>query len=326
LQDYHHRTINYLRLSVTDRCNLRCIYCMPEKGIRFVPHCDILTYEEMLHLVRLCVRQGIRKVRVTGGEPLVRKGIVGFLHRLGEIAGLEEITLTTNGVLLKDVAWDLRRSRLCRVNVSMDTLQPDRFARITRRDAFARVWEGITAAEAAGLTPVKINVVAMQGVNDDEVQDFVRLTQRRPYHVRFIELMPGVQGTAWERRAFLSSDAILERIRPLGPLRRLNSRPLDGPSRRYALKGAQGEIGLIAALSHHFCATCNRLRLTADGHLRSCLFSEQETDLKTPLRQGATDDVLTDLIQNTILNKPRDHGLSPHRRRKCVRGMNGIGG
>jgi GTP 3',8-cyclase len=326
LQDHYHRTINYLRLSVTDRCNLRCIYCMPEKGIRFVPHREILTYEEMLHLVRLCVRQGIRKVRVTGGEPLVRKGIVGFLHRLGEIAGLEEITLTTNGVLLKDVAWDLRHSRLCRVNVSMDTLRPDRFARITRRDAFARVWEGIAAAEAAGLTPIKINVVAMQGVNDDEVQDFVRLTRRKPYHVRFIELMPGAIGHSWEHRTFLSSDAILERIRPLGPLRRLNSRPLDGPSQRYALKSAQGEIGLIAALSHHFCATCNRLRLTADGHLRGCLFSEQETDLKTPLRQGAADDALTALIQDTILNKPRDHGLSPHRRRKCVRGMNGIGG
>lgn len=326
MQDHQRRTINYLRLSVTDRCNLRCIYCMPESGVRFVPHSEILTYEEMLRLVRLCVRQGIRKVRVTGGEPLLRKGIVGFLQRLGDMPGLEEITLTTNGVLLKDVARDLRQSGICRVNVSMDTLQPARFARITRRDAFARVWEGIETAVAVGLLPVKINVVAMRGVNDDEVLDFARLTRRHPYHVRFIELMPGGKSDAWENRAFLSSDAILDRIRTLGPLRRLNSGPLDGPSQRYALDGAQGEIGLIAALSHHFCATCNRLRLTADGHLLGCLFSDRETDIKTPLRRGGTDDDLTALIQKTIQNKPRDHGLTPHQRRKCVRGMNGIGG
>jgi len=326
LLDNNHRAINYLRLSVTDRCNLRCIYCMPEEGIPFMPHGEILSYEEMLHTVRLCVQLGIRKVRLTGGEPLVRKGILPFIESLCNTEGLEEISLTTNGVLLKDMARALRRCGICRINVSMDTLRRDRFHNITKRDDFERVWEGIEEAEFVGFDPIKINVVAIKGTNDDEILDFARLTFRKPYHVRFIELMPVGEKNAWTSERFLSIRKILDTIRPLGSLRRVNPAPLDGPAQRYALEGARGEIGLIGALSHHFCEKCNRLRLTADGRMRGCLFSDQETDLKTPLRQGRGDQHLLEIIGNTILNKPHDHGLSEFQPRKCVRAMNRIGG
>lgn len=291
-----------------------------------MPHSEILTYEQMIRLVKLCVGQGIRKVRVTGGEPLVRKGVVSFLKNLCDIQGLEEVTLTTNGVLLRELAQDLGQCGISRINVSMDTLKPERFKRITRRDLFTQVWEGIEAAVSAGLHPIKINVVAMKGVNDDEVLDFARLTQNKPYHIRFIELMPGAETNSWESQAFLSSKEILDQISTLGPIQRVSSSALDGPSQRYILEGAQGEIGVIGAMSHHFCGTCNRLRLTADGHLRGCLFSDRETDLKTALRQGQDDHQLTELIQKTILEKPKDHGMGPTNRRKCTRTMNGIGG
>ena len=326
MEDNNHRIINYLRLSVTDRCNLRCIYCMPEEGVKFVPHAEVLTYEEMLFLVRLCVQQGIRKVRLTGGEPLVRRGIISFIERLSGIDGLEEITLTTNGVLLKHFARALRGCGICRINVSLDTLSKERFCHITRRDYFDRVWEGIEEAEAAGFAPIKINVVAMRGMNDHEVLDFARLTYTKPYHVRFIELMPVGEKNGWTSRRFMPTRDILNQISCLGPIRPVNSGPLDGPAQRYALKGAKGEIGFISALSHHFCEKCNRLRLTADGYLRGCLFSDQETDMKRPLREGQGDKRLLDLIQDTILNKPENHGLNIYSPRKCVRSMNSIGG
>lgn len=325
--DHNHRTINYLRLSITDRCNLRCIYCMPEEGIQFKPHSEILTYEEMLRIVKLCVRSGIRKVRLTGGEPLVRKGILSFIEKLCEIEHLKEVALTTNGVLLKEYARDLRKCGLRCINVSMDTLKPERYRQITRVGSFTQVWEGIEEAEAAGLSPIKINVVAMRGVNDDEVLEFARLTYRKPYHVRFIELMPIGEANARVKENFVSGDDILRQIRALGTVRCVPSGRLDGPASMYALEGAQGRIGVIAALSHHFCQTCNRLRLTADGYLRGCLFSDRETDLKTPMRQGKEDDHLVDLIEDTILKKPKDHGLALHKQhRKCARPMNDIGG
>ena len=196
MQDKNHRTISYLRLSVTDRCNLRCIYCMPEEGVQFMPHSEILTYEEMLRLVSLSIQRGIRKVRVTGGEPLVRKGFTGFLERLCKIQGLDDVALTTNGVLLKRYAADIRRCGICRINVSLDSLRPERFFRITGRDSFKQVWEGIEEAERVGFDPIKINVVAIKGVNDDEILDFADLAMKKPYHIRFIELMP-VGGNGW---------------------------------------------------------------------------------------------------------------------------------
>lgn len=299
---------------------------MPDEGIQFLPHDKILTYEEMLRVVTLCALHGIRKVRLTGGEPLVRKDIISFIERLSHIEGLEEITLTTNGVLLKEFAHPLRECGICRVNVSMDTLKPERFRQITRRDYFDRVWEGIEEAEEAAFQPIKINVVAMRGVNDDEVLDFARLTLRKPYHVRFIEMMPVGANNTWTFKKFLSIKEILETIKPLGPIRAIDSLPLDGPAQRYRLEGAKGEIGVIGALSNRFCQNCNRLRLTADGHLRGCLFSEEETDIKTPMRQGKDDHHLITLIENTILNKPENHGLRIHNPRKCVRSMSSIGG
>ena len=324
--DNNHRVINYLRLSVTDRCNLRCIYCMPEKGIRFMPHSEILTYEEILHIVRLSIQKGIRKVRLTGGEPLVRKGFISFLERLSKIEGLEEITLTTNGVLLKSLAADIKNCGISRINVSLDSLRPERFFRITGRDFFERVWEGLEEAEYLGFNPIKINVVAIKGVNDDEILDFAGLTLEKPYHVRFIEIMPIGDKNIWTAEKFISAKEIHSRIQTLGVLQPIGHNPLDGPAERYALEGAKGEVGFIGALSNHFCDNCNRLRLTADGHLKGCLFSDQETDIKTPLRDGKGDSHLLNLIRDTILNKPKDHGLLASNPRKCVRAMNSIGG
>lgn len=326
LQDKYQRTISYLRLSVTDRCNLRCIYCMPETGVRFISHGDILTYEEILHLVGLTVQRGIRKVRVTGGEPLVRKGFTGFLERLCRIKGLEEVSLTTNGVLLKECAADIKRCSICRINVSLDSLRPERFERITGKDCLQQVWEGIEEAMHMGFDPIKINVVAMKGVNDDEILDFAQLALKHPYHVRFIELMPIGDGNGWRPEQFMSWDEIYDRVRFIGTLTPVSSGPNDGPAQRYKLDGARGEIGLIGALSHHFCAACNRLRLTAEGTLRGCLFSDQETDLKTPLREGSGDDAILQLIEQTIEDKPKDHGLLAQGPRKCVRQMHSIGG
>ncbi len=291
-----------------------------------MPHSEILTYEEILHIVRLSSQKGIRKVRLTGGEPLVRKGFISFLERLSKIEGLEEITLTTNGVLLKNLAADIKNCGISRINVSLDSLRPERFFRITGRDFFERVWEGLEEAEYVGFNPIKINVVAIKGVNDDEILDFAGLTLEKPYHVRFIEIMPIGDKNIWTAEKFISAKEIYNRIQTLGVLQPIGHNTLDGPAERYALEGAKGEVGFIGALSNHFCDNCNRLRLTADGHLKGCLFSDQETDIKTPLRDGKGDSHLLNLIRDTILNKPKDHGLLPYNPRKCVRPMNSIGG
>ncbi len=324
--DRNNRTINYLRISLTDRCNLRCVYCMPEQGVQILPHSEILTYEEILRLTRLAVRSGIRKVRLTGGEPLVRKGLVDFVACLGEVKELEQITLTTNGVRLAELGGRLREHGVNRVNVSLDSLKPERFARITRRDVFHRVWEGLQAAERLGFDPIKINVVAMRGVNDDEILDFARLSLEKPYHVRFIEFMPVGKENGWTNERFISIDEIRDRIGRLGSLRRLQWSEMDGPAERFALEGAQGEIGFIGALSHHFCSRCNRLRLTSAGTLRGCLFSDDEIDVKTPLRSGEPDEVLEGLIQRAIETKPAGHGSMLQSPRKCSRPMSSIGG
>jgi len=320
------RTINYLRLSVTDRCNLRCMYCMPEEGIEFVPHDDILSYEEMLHLVEISVQAGIRKVRLTGGEPLARKGFISFLKKLSGIRGLEEITLTTNGVLLKEFAADIKNCGVRRINISLDTLKAERFRQITGRDHFDRVWAGIQEAERLGFSPIKINVVAMRGVNDDEILDFVRLTLEKPFHIRFIEYMPVGKNNNWSPERFISTSEILSRVQELGALSPVMQNALDGPADRYRIGGAVGEVGLIGALSNHFCHKCNRLRLTAEGHLRGCLFSDQEIDVKTPLREGKPDADLLALVRVAIESKPNDHGLISNKPRKCVRHMSSIGG
>lgn len=326
LVDHSKRIINYLRLSITDRCNLRCTYCMPEEGIDFVPHDEILTYEEMLHLVKLSVNQGIRKVRLTGGEPLVRKGFIPFLKRLCKIKELHEISLTTNGVLLKEYAAEIKECGVCRINVSLDSLKAERFFCITGRDYFDRVWEGIQEVERLGFNPIKINVVVIKGINDDEILDFGRLTLEKPYHIRFIEFMPVGKQNSWSDEKFVSVDKIYKQIQSIGDLKPIRPDPFGGPAQRFVLDGGKGEIGFIGALSNHFCEKCNRLRLTAEGHLRSCLFSDREIDIKTPLRNGKEDAYLLKLIKLAIENKPEDHEHINQGPRKCVRQMSSIGG
>jgi cyclic pyranopterin phosphate synthase len=326
LNDNNNRVINYLRLSITDRCNLRCIYCMPEDGIDFMSHDNILRYEEILRIVELSIQKGIRKVRLTGGEPLVRKGFTGFIKRLNRLEGLQEITLTTNGVLLKELAADIMAGGIRRINISLDSLKRERFFRITGRDLFNQVWDGIQEAERLGFDPIKINVVAMRGINDDEIEDFARLTLEKPYHVRFIENMPVGRDNGWRADRFISVLEIYNLIRKIGPLTPVLKRgSLDGPAQRFVLDGALGEIGLIGALSNHFCDICNRLRLTADGYLRNCLFSDHEIDIKAALREGKGDDVLN-LLEKAIKEKPKSHNLNLLGTRNCMRGMSSIGG
>ncbi len=299
---------------------------MPDEGVDFVPHNQILSYEEMLHLVALSVKVGIRKVRLTGGEPLVRKGFIPFLEKLSAIEDLNEISLTTNGVLLKQFALDIQRCGICRINVSLDSLNPQKFVRITGRDYFHRVLEGIEEADRLGFAPIKINVVAMRGINDDEILDFGRLTLTKPYHIRFIEFMPIGKNNGWTSDRFISGDEILNTLRRIAELKALEHNSLDGPAQRYKLQGAKGEIGVISPISNHFCDQCNRLRLTAEGHLRGCLFSDEEIDIKTPLRQGRGDDDLLELVKLAIDTKPKDHGLVQGDPKKCVRHMSSIGG
>ncbi len=328
--DKYNREINYLRVSITDRCNLRCIYCMPKEGVSFLGHQDILSYEEVLRVVNAAVQTGIVKVRVTGGEPLVRRGVIDFLASLNKISALKDISLTTNGILLEDYADDLVKAGIKRINVSLDSLVAEKYRTITRGGELARVYRGIEKSHEAGLSPIKINIVAIKGFNDDEVVDFAKLTIDKPYQVRFIEFMP--IGTAALENGFryLSHDTIFEKINDFSPLEAVtrDRGNTDGPARLYKIKGGKGEIGFISAMSHAFCGTCNRLRLTADGHLRACLLSDEEVDLKTPLRAGCDDAGLQELIRTAILNKPKSAPLNycGSQRKKCIKNMSSIGG
>jgi len=325
--DSNNRKINYLRLSITDRCNLRCMYCMPEEGMDFLTHENVLRYEEILRIVGLSVQRGIRKVRLTGGDPLVRKGFTDFLKKMSQIEGLEEITLTTNGVLLKKYAAEIKDCGVHRINISLDSLKPEKFKKITGKDLFGQVWDGIQEVEKLGFAPIKINVVAIRGINDDEIEDFGRLTLEKPYHIRFIEHMPIGDNNNWNAEKFLPILEIYNRLSNVGPLvpvKRRNN--LDGPAQRYKIENARGEIGLIGALSNHFCTVCNRLRLTADGHIRSCLFSENEIDVMPELRGGKSDEAILALIEKAINEKPERHNLKKQGQRSCVRQMSSIGG
>ncbi|MGI6657338.1 MAG: GTP 3',8-cyclase MoaA [Desulfobulbus sp.] len=314
LTDLFARTISYLRLSLTDRCNLRCMYCVSDKepgGPPRLPHHKLLTYEELLRVVRVAVGLGIRKVRLTGGEPLVRRGVMGFIRRLGRIDGLSDVRITTNGVLLAEHARELFESGVTKVNISLDSLRPERVAAITGVDCFARVWQGIETALAVGFAPVKINVVAMRHVNDDEILDFARLTLRMPIQVRFIEFMPIGASSRWSTETYIDSDAIMARLaaeRPLVPQQRSGEN--DGPARVYRWgEGAIGSVGVISPLSHHFCDQCNRLRLTAAGALRSCLLHDDEIDLRFVLRAGPDDEPVRQALLAAIRNKPQGHQL-----------------
>jgi len=320
LIDSCHRPINYLRISVTDRCNLRCVYCMPPEGIQLLPMTELLTYEEIVTVAAVAADTGINKIRLTGGEPLVRLGFLDLVTKLAQVKEIDDISLTTNGVLLKNYALDLKQAGLNRVNISLDSLDRAKFERITRRDNLDKVLQGIEAAKRAGLNPVKINVVAMRGVNDDEILDFARLTVAEGWHVRFIELMPFVtdacsggcrgENKDYAQSQFISVREIKERLNILGKLERAKSIAGNGPARYFRLPGAVGTIGFISPVSQHFCANCNRLRLTADGKLRPCLLSDDEIDLRGLLRDSAPQEALRQVIIEAVRMKPRQHHLS----------------
>lgn len=325
LTDGCKRRIDYLRLSITDKCNLRCTYCMPSEGVPKLHHDDLLRYEEVLRLARVVVAMGITKIRITGGEPLVRKDLIYLCRSIAQIPGLDSLSLTTNGVLLAEYAEALAGSGIQRVNISLDTLRRERFLAITCRDALDDVWRGIKAADRAGLRPVKLNVVVMHGINDDEIEDLARLTLTHPYHVRFIEFMP-FKSEDFDHR-YLSSEEILARLRAIGALEETSSRNSNGPARYFRFQGGVGKIGLISPISHHFCPACNRLRLTSDGKLRTCLFAGVETDLRTMMREGASDEALVRRILDAVLIKPKQHELDSEVFRKCIgRPMVSIGG
>ncbi|MDI6711940.1 MAG: GTP 3',8-cyclase MoaA [Anaerosomatales bacterium] len=334
------RRIDYLRISVTDRCNLRCVYCMPKDGVAWKPHEELLTYEEIERFAAIAAEQGISKIRLTGGEPLVRRGLVGHVRRLLAVTGIEAIALTTNGTLLARYAHELADAGLKRVNISLDTLNPDVFARITRGGRLADVLAGLDAAFAAGMDPVKVNVVVVRRLQQD-LLGFARMTFERPIHVRFIEYMPvggaddgtvcgGGEAEGWTAEDEVPSDEILARLAAEGaaaglgelvPVARDDAPGGWGPARYYRFEGALGTLGVISPLSHHFCGECNRLRLTADGRLRTCLFSDDELDARAVLRGGSDDEVRA-LIERALAAKPQSHNM----RVGTVRRMSQIGG
>ncbi len=308
LFDAWQRQINYLRISVTDRCNLRCIYCTVQ-SIAPISHDDVLRYEEINRVAQAAASLGISKIRLTGGEPLVRLHLSRLVKMLSQIKGLDDISLTTNGILLSRYAAELKEAGLKRVNVSLDTLKAERFQRISCGDKLAEVLAGIEAARLAGLNPVKINMVVLRGINDSEITDFARMTLEEGWHVRFIEFMPfGPPGA--EALTMVPAREIQDRLQSLGKLEPYTGPAGNGPARYYRLPGAKGTIGFISAMTEHFCHSCNRLRLTSDGQLRPCLLDNDEVDLKAALRRGAGIEELRQLIQLAVNNKQERHHLS----------------
>lgn len=327
LIDSYKRKIEYLRISVTDRCNLRCLYCMPAEGVELASHTDILRYEEILRIARLSVEHGVKSIRVTGGEPLVRKGIVEFIAELKKLKGLRDISLTTNGVILKEFAAPLKGAGLNRVNVSLDSLNRERFTKVTRGDKLDAVLEGLDEAERVGLRPVKINMVVIKGFNDDEILDFARISVTKPFHVRFIEYMPFNTEEGWDRDKCISAENIRDLIAKEMDLEAIEeSHAGAGPARQFKIKGALGELGFISPVTQHFCGECNRLRLTADGKIRACLFSDTEIDLKAALRDGSDDKVIEDLLFRAVMEKPAGHHINENIFKKCAKTMSLIGG
>jgi len=327
LYDLLHRRIDYLRISVTDRCNLSCAYCKPRAEMKVLPHREILSYEEILRLVALAVPLGISRVRVTGGEPLVRRGIVEFISALNALGGLEDISITTNGVLLDEMADALFNAAKPRLNISLDSLHADKFRKITGSDNYEQVWRGIKRAEELGFFPLKLNMVPVRGMNDDEVADFARLTLDRRFHVRFIEYMPIGDDDRWNRDACVPADEVRATIeREVGPLKPFASGNSAGPSINYQLPGARGVIGFISPITRHFCESCRRLRLTADGKIRPCLLSDTEIDVKSSLRRGCDDAELERLFRIALELKPDRHRVNESGAFSFKRTMSKIGG
>ena len=316
LIDPYNRHLNYLRISITDRCNLKCIYCVPRDLIPRLSHDDILTYEEILRLVRIGIKLGISKIRVTGGEPLVRKGVYGFLADLSGLDGLADLSLTTNGVSLKANLKKIKAAGIKRINISLDTLNRAKFERITGFNLFDQVWQGIEMALEMGFHPIKLN---------DELTDMARLSFEYPLHIRFIEYMPIGESQIGNGPLLLAPE-IKKRISVLGSLIPVTNTIDDGPAQRYHFEGAAGEIGFIHALSHHFCDRCNRLRLTARGRLRPCLLSDHHEDVKEVMRSGGTDEELMEVFFKAVRHKPSDHNLAIQNPSRVCGQMSSIGG
>lgn len=318
MKDTLGRSINYLRISVTDRCNLRCMYCMPEEGICKKRHEDILSLEELYQIAKVFAELGVTKVRITGGEPLVRKGLPQLVENISKLEGIQEIAMTTNGVLLSKYAEELKAAGLNRVNISLDTMNAEKYSYITRGGKLEDVLAGIEAAKQVGLLPVKLNIVLIGGFNDDEIESFVQLTMDRNIDVRFIELMQIGQAAHWAKKHFISNSEILKRVKELQPIQMEDP---SSPAKYYRLPGSKGKVGLINPISHAFCGSCNRIRLTADGKLKPCLHSEAEIDIKEALRKG---EGLHDIIKKAIFNKPAHHNLNTDK--PIQRDMYRIGG
>ncbi|MGD9172995.1 MAG: GTP 3',8-cyclase MoaA [Desulfobacterales bacterium] len=325
LIDNCNRHLNYLRVSITDRCNLQCRYCVPQELIPKLSHTDILTYEEILRVVGVATRMGISKVRVTGGEPLVRKGVYEFLHELVASEGLKDVSLTTNGVLLHDNLAKIRSAGISRINISLDTLDRQKFHDITGFDEFERVWQGIQGAHRMGFYPIKLNIVALRGINDTELVEMARLSLRFPFHIRFIEYMP-IGQAGFKPESLLLVPEIKDQIRVLGNLMPVQEDRHDGPAQRYRYPDSEGEVGFIPAISQHFCNKCNRLRLTASGQLRPCLLSDHQEDLKKVLREDGSDQDLADIFISAVNRKPSDHNLVSQKSAHICGHMQAIGG
>lgn len=307
LKDQFGRSIQYLRISVTDRCNFRCVYCMPAEGLQWLPKQEILSYEEITEVVRQLAPLGLRRLRITGGEPTIRPDLTRLIAMLKAVEGIEDIALSTNGVKLPTMARELRSAGLDRVNMSADSLRQDRIVAIARRDLGLEPVAALEAALEAGLDPVKVNVVVMRGVNDDEVEDFARLTLTLPIHVRFIELMPVGEMAHLTDEHIVPSDEVLRRVATIAPLEPASGPARgNGPAKYHRLAGAKGTVGVITPMTHTYCGDCNRVRLTADGRLRTCLYGDHEVNLREPLRAGLG---LEPLFVQALAEKPKEHNL-----------------
>ena len=305
--DQFGRTIEYLRVSVTDKCNLRCVYCMPLHGMDWLKKDELLSYEETAAIVRVMAGMGLRRVRFTGGEPLVRKDLAELVRMVAAVPGIEDLSLSTNAVLLAEQAEGLRSAGIGRVNISLDSLRPERVDAIARRPgSYGAIMAGLEAAERVGFTPIKINVVLIGGQNDDEIADFANITRERPWHVRFIELMPTGANLDLSMENYVSCHEALRRVRAIGELEPAQGPTGNGPATYYRFPGAPGTVGVITPMSHNFCDRCNRMRLTADGHLRPCLFGALQTNLRDPLRRG---EAIEPLVEATLRIKPERHLL-----------------
>ena len=305
--DQFGRRVEYLRVSVTDKCNLRCIYCMPVEGLTWLKRDELLNYEEIETIVRTMAGMGLRRVRITGGEPLIRRDLPDLVRKISAIPEIEDLSLSTNAVLLADQAQDLRDAGIQRLNVSLDSLQQDRVDEIARRPgSFPKIFEGLEAAERVGFTPIKVNVVLIRGRNDDEIEDFARITKERPWHVRFIEVMPTGSNLDLSANSFVSCQEALTRVRAIDQLEPVDGPFGNGPADYYRFQGAPGTVGVITPMSHNYCHRCNRMRLTASGQLRPCLFGEIETNLRDHLRAGLD---VRPLIEETLQIKPERHYL-----------------